>query len=164
MVDLNAIKEQVQTILETNNTTTSSVVDLSGNLTNRVSGILKLNPLRVFTQSTQLPIVTTWIDSKDVTQQGSLKNQSTAKKIATVNVKIAGIVNNNSILSTDNDEADEDLQYLMENIEEIIRSNDTLNATVDWSLTQGVTYEDAPISEDTIYRVGILDLEARVLY
>lgn len=162
-IDLNNLKEQVQTILQDANTTTASR-DLSSGLTTRVQKVLKINPGRIPVQSSWYPFVTIFVDSKTVSLLDMAATKLTAKRRAEVDLKIIGAVWNS--ISTDNevDPADDDCEDLMENIEEILRRNDTLNSTVTWHATTDVKYHNANLDEEVHLRVGILNLRASVFY
>jgi len=60
--------------------------------------------------------------------------------------------------------ADNDIAQLMENIEEVLRRNDTLNGTVLSQMSTDVTYHDYARSEEEHYKVGIIDVTVRQLY
>jgi hypothetical protein len=162
-IDLNNLKEQIQGIFETANTTTASR-DLSSGLETRVQRVLKVNPSRIPIQASWYPFVTIFIDNKTVVQDGMVKDQQTAKRKAKIDVKIIGAVWNSTISDDETDPADEDCEDLMENIEEILRANSTLAGVTTWSFPTNVTYHSADLDEDTHIRAGILNLEATIFY
>lgn len=162
-IDLNNLKEQIQTILQTANTTTATR-DLSNGLETRVQRVLKVNPSRIPIQSTWHPFVTIFIDSKDIELTDFANNQLTARRKSTIDVKIVGAVWNSSIVDAELDPADEDCEDLMENIEEIMRSNSTIAGVVTWSYPTSVTYHNANIEEGVHIRAGILNLRGVVYY
>lgn len=163
-IDLNALKEQVQTILQNANTTTASV-DLSSGLEKRVQRVLKVNPGRIPVQASWYPFVSVFIESKTVEHQGIARNQLTSPRKAEVGLKIVGAVWNSTINGDPEiDPADDDCESLMENVEEIFRRNDTLNSTVTWQTTTDVSYFNANLDEEVHLRVGILTLRAHIFY
>lgn len=162
-VDLNNVKEQIQSIFQAANTTTASR-DLSNGLETRVQRVLKINPSRIPVQATWYPFVTCYIDAKDIELVDFAVNQSSARRKAQIDIKIVGAVWNSSIVDEEVDPADEDCEDLMENIEEILRANSTLGGVVTWAKPTGVTYHNVGLDEGTHIRAGILNLEANIFY
>lgn len=161
--DLNNIKEQIQTILADANTTTASV-DLSGGLVTRVTRVLKLNPGRVPVQASWYPFVTTFIESKTVILQDIAATQQAAKRRSEVEVRILGAVWNSTFSDNEVDPSDDECEDLMENIEEILRRNNTLNGAVLWHMPSDVKYYNTNLDEETHIRIGVLSLKASVFY
>lgn len=164
VIDLNNIKEQIQTILETENIGSSTVRDLSSGLDSRVKQVLKINPSRIPVQPSFFPYVTIFIDDKQVELQTMARNQSQGKRRADISVKIVGFVTNNVVSDPTIDEADDDCESLMENIEEILRNYETLNGTCIWSYPTRITYHDRSLDEETNLRAGIMDYNVTVNY
>lgn len=162
-IDLNNLKTQLQTIFSAANTTTASR-DLSNGLETRVQSILTVNPARIPVQSSWYPFVTIYIDSKEITQEGFVKDQVTAKRKSIIDVKVIGAVWNSTVVDNQVDPADDDCESLMENIEEILRSNPTIAGVATWSIPTNVTYHSAPIAEEASLRAGILNLQTTVFY
>jgi len=163
VIDLNNLKEQIQTILEAANTTTAST-DLSNGLETRVQRVLKVNPARIPVQSTWYPFVTMYIEKKDIELIQFGVNQVNAQRKAEVDVKILGAVWNSSITDEEVDPADEDCEDLMENIEQIMRANHTIAGVANWSHPVQVTYHNASIDEGVHIRFGIMSLEATIFH
>lgn len=162
-LDLNSLKENIQSILQGANTTTATR-DLSADLDRRVQRILKVNPTRVPIQADWYPFVGVFIDDKTIELQDFAGNQMNAKRKAAVSVKIVGAVCNAVINDAEIDPADEDCESLMENIEEILRGNATLNGVATWSYPSRVTYHNATLDEGVHVRAGMLDLGVVVFY
>jgi hypothetical protein len=162
-VDLNNLKEQIQSLLQTANTTTASR-DLSTGLETRVQRVLKVNPSRIPIQASWYPFVTIYIDAKDIELQGIAVNQQNAKRRADVSVKVVGAVWNSTVTDEEVDPADEDCEDLLENIEEILRANPTLAGSATWSYPEGVAYHSANLDEETHIRAGILTLRTTIFY
>lgn len=163
-VDLNGIKTQIASILTSANTTAGSPVDLSAGMTERVQKILKVNPSMIPPQVSFYPFVTCYITAKSVSSGDLAFNQLNAKKKCTVTVEIVGGVLNENFVADTEDPADEDINYLMENIELTLRGNNTLNSKVTWQITKDVSYYFAPLDEQTHLRAGVLTLEGTVFY
>lgn len=178
MLDLNSLKEHIQTIFETANTTTASV-DLSKGLETRVQRILKLNPERIPVQAQLYPFVTIFISDKAVTMMDIAGNQLIQKRKGEISVKVVGAVWNSTITDSEEDPADEDCESLMENVEEILRANpqlggsqigtavigtSTIGPIVAFSHPTKITYHNFSLDEGTHIRAGVLDLEVTVLY
>jgi len=165
-VDLNAIKEQVRFIFADTNTTTGSPIDLSANMVNRVTSILKINPDKITLADYGVeayPAITIWTDRKAMTPEGIAKNQVTAKRESVIDFKIAGMVWNSNIESQVEDPADEDLENLMENVERVLRSYHDLGGLVRWQMPVEVDYF-LMSDEESHFRVGVMTLRARKYY
>jgi len=161
-IDLNGIKSAIQTIFATANTSTASP-DLSASLETRVKEIYTINPELIYIDTSRLPAVTCWVDSKQVDPDTIANNQATAKRRARVTFKIAGCMFRSLISDYRQDEADDETAILMENIEEVLRNNPTLSNTVSWQFPSSVVYYSST-QEETMYRVGVMDVEAVVHY
>lgn len=162
-VDLNNLKEQIQTLLQNANTTTASR-DLSSGLQDRVTHVLKVNPTRLPIQASFYPCVTVFVARKEVEQKTIAIDQMRGRRQAKVDVKIIGMVMNTIVTDSEVDEADEDCESLMENIEEILRANPTLNSAATWQLPTLVTYHNVGYDEEAHLRAGILNLQATIFY
>lgn len=162
--DIVGLLEEVQTILETANTITASPIDLSANLTTRINKVLKVHPERIRPQASFFPLVTMFISSKPVVTQDIANSQLQATRRSKINLSIVGSIWNTNITSVDEDPADEDVQYLMENIELALRGNPTFNAKVAWQAPTDVKYYITLMSEKTHLRSGILNYECEMFY
>ncbi len=165
-VDLNGIKEAIQNTLIAANTTTASPIYLSSGLSNskKVNQILKINPEMIQPQASIFPLVTCYVTGKPIKTMDMAKDQLSSKRRATVNINIVGSVWNNNILTFDEDPADEDINYLMENIELSLRGDYNLGAKVNWQIAKECAYYTTILSEQTHLRSGILKLECEVYY
>lgn len=163
VVDLNGILEQIRSTLASANTTTASPIDLSNSLTTRINFVAKIHPLRIPIQPSLYPFVTCYITDKQIEEATISKNQVDAKRRGTVGVEIVGAVWSNILSTITSDPADQDCNYLMENIEYALRTSDTLSNKVNWQFGDSVKYYDS-IQEDSHLRAGILSLKATVFY
>lgn len=162
------IKESIQTILEAANTTTASTY-LSDNLANsvKVKTIKKINPDKIPTQLSLYPLVTIYTEGRDVEHATISRNQSTGKRKTEIDFKVMGLVFNNNISVNDEDPADEDIEYLMDNIEQIIRDTPKFNnSSVQTSIPESIEYHRGRFLEDerTHLRAGILTLKVTAFY
>lgn len=162
-INLNGIKTTIQSILNTANTTTASPTDLSVGLEDRIKEVMTVNPDLIPIDTSRLPAVTIWIDSKSVIPDTIAATQLAAKRKAKVRFKIAGAVFRSLITDYRTDLADDEAAILMENIEEILRGNPNLSGTVSWQFPSDINYYTRT-QEETMYRVGIMDLDAVVHY
>ncbi len=162
-VNLNGIKTQIKTIFDAANTTTAAT-DLSGSMVNRVNRVMKVNPGRLPVQASFYPLVTVFVDEKNIESATIAKTQVAGKRKAVVKVKIVGAVWNSNLSSVDEDPADEDCERLMENIEQILRSYPDINSLVTWQVPDSVTYHDGSFDEDSHLRAGVLTLNGTVFY
>lgn len=164
--DLNNLKEQIQTILEQANTTTAAT-DLSSGLETRVQQILKVNPARIPIQAQWFPFVTIYTDSKEVLEQTMQRDQNSGRRKAEFDVKVVGAVWNSTISNENADDADDDCESLMENIEQILRGTTTatnLNSACSWQIPTNVTYHNVSLEEEASVRAGILNLKVIAFY
>jgi hypothetical protein len=90
--------------------------------------------------------------------------QLDAKRRATVNVNIVGTIWNNNFNSINEDPADEDINYLMENIELVLRSDYNLGGKVNWQLASDCKYYTTILDEQTHLRSGVLQVNCEVFY
>ncbi len=164
--NLNGIKTQVQTILLAANTTTASPIDLSANIADsiRVREVLKIHPEMIVPQASMFPLVTCYISDKIRKTDDIAGSSLNAKRRSTVSVHIVGSVWNDNFKADDEDPADEDINYLMENIELALRANPTFNGTVNWHKPQSCNYFTTILDEQTHLRSGILKLDCEIFY
>jgi len=164
-LDIPNIKEQVRWILDTNNTTTSSVLNLSASMSKQVQVVQKVNPQKLSTQATLFPAVTVFTKSKSMKSATIARNQVNGKREAKLTLTVVGMVwNQNFSADINSDPADQDLEYLMENIERILRSYHDLGSNVTWQIPTDVVYHTAAFDEQSHFRVGFLDIEITVFY
>lgn len=161
--DTNTIKETLRYILDQANTTTASV-DLSSNLARRVQTIMKINPEKLRPQASLFPCVTVFLSNKSIEQKSIAGNQVAGKRKANLTFSIVGMTWNDRTQDYRKDPADDDLEYLMENIELILRSYADLNRNCLWQFPTGVSYHSAGYDEQTHFRIGIIDLQVTVYY
>lgn len=164
--NLVGIKEAIQTILQNANTTTGSPIDLSSDLLNnrRVQQVLKIHPEMIRPQASFFPLVTCYIPQKSVISADIASTQLISKRRARVPITVVGSVWNSNFRSIDEDPADEDVNHLMENIELILRSDHTLNGTVNWQKPVECKYYITVLDEQTHLRSGVLTLECEIFY
>lgn len=165
-VPLGELKEQVRYALFVNNTSTGAPThNLSENLSRRVRSVLKVNPDRLGPPDDNvLPAVTVFTEDKAVEQVTIARNQLTGKRRATVNLKVMGMVWEPYTTNRKADPGDDQCEYLMENIERILRAYDTLGGNVQWHIPSQVTYHSFQYGEDSHFRAGILDLQTTLYY
>ena len=162
-VNLNGIKTQFKAILDGANTTTAAY-DLSAGLNTRVQKVLKVNPAMIEPQASFFPWVTIFVDKKAVEQTTIARDQITGKRAGEIGFSVVGAVWEQSFSDVTEDEADENIEVLMENVEEVVRRNFKLNNTVNWSKVEDVSYHSFPMGEQTHMRVGVMRLVCRVDY
>lgn len=163
-VDLNGIKTELKSLFNTNNTTTASPIDLSSGLTRRVQKVLSVHPEFIPIQASHYPAVTCYISEKPIEVADIAKDQLNAKRKTKVTIDIVGAIFNQNVLDMTKDPADEDLNYLMENIEYILRTDSTLNGKVLWQHPIGCSYYSSMLGSKVHLRVGVLKVEAIVFY
>lgn len=162
-LDLTLLKTTIQGIFNTANDT-GAAYDLSSGLTTRVRKVLTLNPNRIPTQANYYPLISIFVESKRIEAKDIAVSQRMAKREAVVRVKIVGSVYNSIQSDAKKDFADDECEKLMENIEEVLRRNDTLDGVATWQFPDLVTYHNAQIDEGVHIRAGILNLETTHYY
>lgn len=167
VIDLDGIKNSVKSILEAANTTTGQPIDLSSGMVKRVNKILTLNPERLPIQPTFFPAITVFYQGKDVDWRDMAVNGLNARMRARVKAKILGIVwldDMNSANFQYKDLADNECENLMENIEQVLRSDPTLQGKALFSRVTGAEYFNVSLGEDAHFRAGTIDFEITVQY
>lgn len=162
-VDLNSIKTQMKSIFLSANTTTADY-NLSSGMDKTVQKILKVNPLKIPIQPSFFPYVTIYTDSKSPELETIAKNQQIGTRSAELNLTIIGAVWDSIISDVTADDADEEIERLMENVEEVIRRNHTINSTVKWTKPTSISYHSLPLDEQASMRVGAMNLMCKVFY
>lgn len=166
-VALTSIKSSLQSALETANTTTGSPIDLSDSLTTRVQKVLQINVDRIPIQPSFYPCITMFYDGKAITLQDIAGSMLTGRRRAEIDLKVVGIVwidNMNTSNFEYKDLADNECEQLMENIEQVLRSDPTLGGNALWSKSTDVTYHSYQVSEEAHMRAGILNHRITVQY
>lgn len=163
-VDLVALKETIRYILDVANTTGGSPINLSENMVNPVQHVMKVNPEKLRPGGNFLNVVTVFVSDKRPEFKTIAKDQVLGRRVAKVTMKIAGIVWNDNMTDYREDPADNDLEYLMENIEVVLRHYATLNNFATWQIPRAITYHSSGYDEETHMRVGIMDLEITCYY
>lgn len=163
-LDLSGIKSAFKTILDSANTTTADY-DLSQGLNRRVQRILKVNPAKIPVDADLYPYVTIYADRKPVTLDTIARDQLTSKRMTELSFQVIGGVWEINTPDINEDEADEQIEVLMENVEEVIRRNFRLNNTVLWTKPIEVTYHTGLIPDEEAHlRIGVMNLVARIQY
>jgi len=164
VVDLVGIKSAIQTTLLAANTTTASPVYLSNGMSRKVAQVLKINPQHIQPQPSFFPMVTCYINSKNTQQMDIVVDQLTAKFKGEISVSVVGILWNDTYASVDKDPADDDINYLMENIELSLRADPNFGGKVLWQKPTQIEYYNQALDESTHLRAGVLTYNAQVFY
>ncbi len=163
-VDLNNIKETIRYVLEAANVAGGEPIDLSANLSRRIKTILKVNPEKLRPNANLFPCVTVFVNRKSIEAKTISKNQVIGKRRADVFLSIVGLIWNDTTATYKEDPADNDLENLMENIEQVLRAYADLNNICNWQIPKDVTYHTSGYDEQTHVRIGIMDLQVTVYY
>jgi len=162
-VDISGLKTDIASILNTANTTTASY-DLSTGLARRVQSVNKYNPEKVRPTGNDLPSIYIWTTAKKIKLETINVSLAGGKRRAQVLFAIAGVVWIPYSSTVTEDPADTDCEKLMENVEQVLRANDTLGGKAKWHMSSEVTYHTAPYDEEAHLRVGVMALESTVFY
>lgn len=169
-VNYDTIKTNLKSILDAANTTTGSPIDLSANMNTRVARVLKIDPKRIPIQPSHFPYVTMFVQNKEIRQitMGNKGSQASALREGILSLVVVGCCYEPFFTDINEDQGSENVERLMENIEEILRSNPSLNHTsTSWILTDNgmnIQYDDIRYDEETHLRAGILTLDFKVHY
>ncbi len=166
-VALTSLKAAVKNILDTANTTTGSPIDLSDSMAHRVQKVLQVNVEKIPIQPSFFPCITMFYDNKQVELKDIAANLLTGRRMTEIDLKIVGIIWNDNMNTSGfelTDLADNECEQLMENIEQVLRSDPTLAGLALSSKTIEVSYHTYQVSEDTHMRAGIMNHRIRVLY
>lgn len=164
LVNFAQIKENLRYFFNDANTTTANF-DLSSGLDSgkRVKKIMSKHPGKLPMQASEYPYVSMFVDSKDIELKDMAGDQKRAKRHHMIRLKIVGGVWNNKMSNKKIDSADDECERLMENIEEIIRRQPTLDGACLWHTPSGVTYHNKGMEEEAHLRIGILSLDIMVM-
>ena len=162
-INISNIKTAFKTIMDAANDT-AATFDLSAGLNRRVQKVLKLNPALIPPQASFFPFVTISLDRKPIELTTIAKDQITGKRRTDLSFNVVGAVWEQVMTAVTEDPADENIEKLMENVEEVLRRNFKLNDTVSWSRPSDVTYHTLQMAEQTHMRVGVMTLVCRVDY
>jgi len=164
VIPLGTIKTEIKSLLDTANTTTASPLDLSNGMTDRVIEVGTINLTRIPLQPSFYPAVTIYYDNKVPEEATIARDQLTAKRKAKLQMQIAGIVFLSTVTDDLVDDADNEIERLMENIEEVLRQDPGLGGNTKWTGVDRVEYHNVNVSEDSMMRIGIMDFFAIVFY
>lgn len=164
VVDLNGILTGLKSVFDTANTAGASPVDLSNSMSQRVKKVLTLHPDLIRPQASDWPFVSCYVTSKNVTGEDIAKDQLSAKRRAQISIEIVGGVFNQNYTDNTKDPASDDCNYLMENIELILRSDYNVGTKVKWQRPDSITYFSSPFDARNHIRAGILRLTGEVIY
>lgn len=164
--DLNGIKDALMALFAAANTTTASPIDLSSGLSSRVKKVSSVHPEMIPFQASHWPYVTCYIDSKTINLERTdiAKDQLSNKRAANVNIMVVGGIWNQNLKDQAIDPADKDINYLMENVELVLRSSPNLGGAVKWQMPEAIEYYSGKINETVHLRGGILKLSASIFY
>ena len=160
-VNISDIKTQFKSIMDAANIVGATYY-LSTGMNKPVNKVFKVNPLKIPITATKYPYVTIYSDIKDIQQTNINTTFKIAKFGANLSMLVVGGVWETKVTNETEDNADEEIEKLMENIEEILRRNHTLNGTVKWCKLERVEYHTLPISEDVHIRYGVGNLMVRI--
>lgn len=161
---LNTIKDNLKSLFNTANTTTASPIDLSSDLTRRVQKVLSVHPAMIPIQASHYPYVTSYIAEKPIEADQIAKDQLNPKRKSRIAIDIVGGIWNQNITDLTKDNADTDINYLMENIELVLRSDPTLSTAVSWQIPKNCSYYSNMVDSNSHIRIGILRIEAMIFY
>lgn len=165
-INIDTIKTNIKSILDAANTTTGTPIDLSSGLNTRVSRVLKIHPGRIPIQPSFYPYVTMYVTKIDVEQitMGQRGSQASALRQGLVNLDIVGCCYEPFFTDINEDQGQENVEKLMQNIEEVLRSSPSLNYTsTAWVIPQSHEFAET-YSEEAHLRAGIYTVQFKVHY
>jgi hypothetical protein len=123
-----------------------------------------VNPAKIPIQVSHFPYVTVSLEEKPIELQTIAKDHATGKRSSDLEFGVWAAVWETVLTDATNDKAQEEIEKLMENIEEVVRRNFKLNNTVKWAKPTRVSYYTVPVDEDAYLRAGFMPLICRVDY
>ena len=162
VADLNGVLDNIKNLFDNANSTAASY-DLSSNMQNRVKKVLTVNPDFIPPQASYFPFVTSYITSKSIESDNIVPSQQSSLRKSELQIEIVGGVYNQKITDSTKDLGDRDINYLMENIEYILRTDYNLGGKIKWQKPIDVSYYSLNTSKSHI-RVGVLKLQAVLFY
>jgi hypothetical protein len=166
-ISLDTLKTNIKSILDAANTTTGSPIDLSSGLNTRVSRVLKVHPARIPIQPSFFPYIASYVSKINVEQvtMGNRGSQASALRMALVEIAIVGVCYEPFFTDINEDQGEENVERLMQNVEEILRSNPSLNHTsTTWVIPKNHEFIDTEYTESAHLRAGIFTIQAKVHY
>jgi hypothetical protein len=165
-VDIDGIKSAIKTILDAANTTTGSPIDLSSGMASRVQRVLMVHPNRIQIQPSHFPFISIYARDKSIEQQtiGHKGNQTSALRKAVLQLDIFAACYEPFFSNVNEDQGAENTEQLLENIEEVLRSNVTINGTCHWAIPSRSQFDEIPWDEEAHLRAGILTYDVTVFY
>ena len=162
-INIAGIKTAFKSVMDTANNS-GAAYDLSTGMSKRVQKVFMVNPAKIAIQASLYPFVTIALEEKPIEQATMAKDQTNAKRRSDLEFGVWAAVWENTLTDVTKDDAQEEIEKLMENVEEVIRRNYKLNNTVGWSMPQRVQYFTVPVDEEAFLRVGFMPLICRVDY
>ena len=169
-LNLFEIKSAFQSIMSAANTTTADY-DLSTGMRaapgRPVQKVLTVNPDVIPVQASMFPFVTIFNGSKSVELATMAGDQVRGKRMADLRFHVLGAVWCGQTTRTTDDRSEEQVGYLMENVEEVLRRNFKLNGTVLWSKPESIGYYTSILKnqeQDAQLRFGAMSLLCKINY
>jgi hypothetical protein len=165
VIDIATLKSAIKTQLDNNNTSTGAPIrDLSANLSKRVVRVVLMNPIDYRLQTPDMPAVCIYTDTKSP-KNTSVGAVNQTKREAMLRLTVCAINYNPNMVGANTfvDVASQDLEYLMENIEEILRQSPEISGAK-WLQMGDVTFHNAPADEDTYFKLAFTDLTYKYFY
>lgn len=147
VVGYQTVLDNIVTLLNNAKATT-----LSTNLTTAVQQVIKGDPNNIPVQANMYPTVFVYLTKKDedwVTLGGALKQ-------TVLTFEIYALV----LLTGTSDSSDQEVRYLSDNIENLLRANSDLQGTVDFCNPSECSFERA-FKEGTYLSCAVITLEVR---
>ena len=115
-------------------------------------------------QASFFPLVTCFVESKTWRSEDMAGASLNSVRRAQLTLKVVGSLWNDNLVDIKKDPADDDINYLMENIELILRSSPNLGGKVTWQKATDVKYYTTVLNQQTHLRSGVLTLDCEVFY
>ena len=164
VVNYKNVIDNIQSILKDWNKATATY-DLSTNLDKRIGVISKRNPSFIVDQPSQLPAICIRIDNDTKAFEEMSRTNLQASKKSELTFSIIGLLWYNPLLGNvdANDPSDDEIHYMAENVEEVLRRNHKLNGSVLYSYPESIDfYED--LDEESYFRTFVMSYKAILFY
>ncbi|RJP50519.1 MAG: hypothetical protein C4586_05910 [Anaerolineaceae bacterium] len=165
VIDIATLKSAIKAQLDDNNTSTGAPIrDLSSNMSKRVVRVALMNPIDYQIVTTEMPAVCIYTDTK-IPKNTSVGAVNQTKREGMLRLTVCALNYNPNMAGANvyNDVASQDLEYLMENIEEILRQSPEISGAK-WLQMGEITFHNSPADEDTYFKLAFTDLTYKYFY
>lgn len=161
-IDYKTKLDAIQSQLKAANTTTAAW-PLSKNMKDKVLLVTQSNPNYLIGQASKFPAISLILDNDEKEFAEIGRTSTGTKKYSTLNVKVIGMLWDDKFASEEYESCDREIHYLLENIEQVLRADQTLGNACLFSYPTSVKFYDI-LDEQSHFRAGVMDFKVKSLY